>query len=493
MLNWRLLFDTADFPPRWRCGHWTPLHGWTHIVSDVAIFGAYAMIPLTLAYFVFKRKDVPFPPVFWLFALFIFSCGFGHLIDATLFWNPWYRLWGTVKLLTAIASWATVIALLRVMPEAIRLPGMVVMNQQLATEVAERQRAEERFRNVVESAPNAIVLVDSAGRISLLNRQLEALFGYRREELLGQNIDILVPERYRGQHPGHRTPFFASPQTRAMGAGRDLFGLRKDGTEVPIEIGLNPVKTAEGVSVLASVIDITERKRAENVMRASLAVKETLLQEIHHRVKNNLQVISSLLQLQADDARDPALVTAFQGAQQRIRAMALVHEKLYQSHDGSGIDFADYLHSLLTQLVRSAKRGSAAVRTELDLQPVLLNVDIAISLGLIVTELVTNSLKYAFQNREEGRLRVSLGSAPNGWHRLDVMDDGPGLPPDMDSTKGSTTGLRLVHDLTRQIGGVLSIGKEGGASFSLLFCATYPTTETPSPPGADAQPQSPTL
>ena len=134
-------------------------------------------------------------------------------------------------------------------------------------DITERKRAEERFRQVVESAPNAMIMVDRKGKITLVNRQAESLFGYTREDLIGKTIEQLVPERFRGHHPGHRDSFFGDPKARSMGAGRDLFGLRKDGSEVPIEIGLNPIETQEGIFTLASIIDITERKRAEERLR----------------------------------------------------------------------------------------------------------------------------------------------------------------------------------------------------------------------------------
>ena len=134
-------------------------------------------------------------------------------------------------------------------------------------DITERKRAEERFRLVVEASPSAMIMVDKQGRITLVNAQTEKLFGHSRAELLGQSIEMLVPERYRAAHPGHRTGFFQSPSVRAMGAGRDLYGLHKNGSELPIEIGLNPVHTDEGHFVLASIIDINERKRAEERFR----------------------------------------------------------------------------------------------------------------------------------------------------------------------------------------------------------------------------------
>ena len=144
-------------------------------------------------------------------------------------------------------------------------------------DITERKRAEERFRRVVESAPNAIILVGQDGRITLVNAQTEKLFGYGRDELVGQLVDILVPERFRGMHGGYRSSFFANPSVRAMGAGRDLYGLRKDGREFPVEIGLNPIQSDEGDLVLTSVIDITERKRAEAGMsRLMQEMQETV-------------------------------------------------------------------------------------------------------------------------------------------------------------------------------------------------------------------------
>src|ERR1044072_8141272 len=120
----RNLFDTTDFPPRWHCGNWSTEHGWLHVLSDAAIFGAYTAIPCVLAFFILRRKDVPFPRILWLFVAFIFACGFGHLIEAGIFWHPVYRLSGLVKFSTALVSWATVFALVWIVPQALHLPGL---------------------------------------------------------------------------------------------------------------------------------------------------------------------------------------------------------------------------------------------------------------------------------------------------------------------------------------------------------------------------------
>ncbi len=160
------LFDTSGFPARWHCGLWSDAWGWLHIGSDVAIFGAYTAIPVVLAYFVLRKPDIPFPKIFWLFVAFIFSCGFGHVLEAVIFWHPGYRFAGVVKLFTAIVSWGTVVALVFIVPMALRFPGLAKLNAELKLsnvelqelmerlqertgslqiEVAERQRAEERL------------------------------------------------------------------------------------------------------------------------------------------------------------------------------------------------------------------------------------------------------------------------------------------------------------------------------------------------------------
>lgn len=147
------LFDTSDFPARWHCGDWTDGHGWLHISSDIAIFLAYAAIPLSIAFFVLRKRDVPFPRIFWLFAAFIFSCGSVHLVEAIIFWQPVYRLSGLMKLGTAVVSWATVVALIRVMPAAMALPGLAKMNEDLEEANRRLEDANTRLQDeIVERA-----------------------------------------------------------------------------------------------------------------------------------------------------------------------------------------------------------------------------------------------------------------------------------------------------------------------------------------------------
>jgi len=142
-LTW--LFETEFWPARWHCGEWSDSLGWLHVISDSLVFGAYVAIPLVLAYFVLHRKDTVFPRIFWLFALFIFTCGTTHLIEAVIFWQPVYRFAGVLKFLTAVVSWLTVGALIRIVPQALEFPGLAIVNAQLQSEVQERRAAQQKF------------------------------------------------------------------------------------------------------------------------------------------------------------------------------------------------------------------------------------------------------------------------------------------------------------------------------------------------------------
>jgi PAS domain S-box-containing protein len=328
----------------------------------------------------------------------------------------------------------------------------------------------------------------------MANAQAEKLFGYERTELLGEAMEMLVPERFRAPQPGLQHGFFAAPQARPMGAGRDLYGLRKDGSEVLIETGLSPIQTAEGHFVLASVIDITERKRTEErlrrfnaelerrveehtaeltesaaQLRSSLREREVLLQETHHRVKNNLQIVASLLSLQSADIRDPQLVAHFQESQGRIRSMALIHEKLYQSESLARVDLAEYMHSLVGNLFRTYVANDN-VSLDVRLDPAPVSIDTAVPMGLLLNELVTNALKYAFPEGRRGCLLVALEAKPDGELVLRVEDDGVGMAPDFQFEHSKTLGLRLVRMLAKQLRAEVAFRSESGhTEFEIRF------------------------
>ena len=235
-----------------------------------------------------------------------------------------------------------------------------------------------------------------------------------------------------------------------------------------------PIHDAEGkvIGGVAVTVDVTGRKRAEERIQASLREKEVLLKEIHHRVKNNLQVISSLVDLQADVLGDAALRGVFADLRDRVRSMALVHERLYQSESLARVDFAEYARSLLSYLWRAHTGSQAGIRLKLNLQPVSLSVETAVPCGLILNELAANAIKHAFRGRSDGEVTVTLHASPEGRVRLCVSDNGVGLPSGLDWRQSPSMGLGLVRMLAGQLNGTLEAGLGGGTHFEIAFAQT---------------------
>ena len=361
-------------------------------------------------------------------------------------------------------------------------------------DITERKRSVEQFRLAIEAAPTGMLMVNDQGVIVLVNVQIERLFGYPRSELLGKKIELLVPARFRGNHPGFRQAFFGDPLARAMGGGRDLYGVRKDGSEVPIEIGLNPLTTPDGAFVLSSVVDITERKRAEserenllgqlralNVdlekrvgertaeLTATLREREVLLQEIHHRVKNNLQVISSLINLQVRQLEDRSSRDALEECQTRVQAIALIHEKLYQSKDYSRVPFSEYARGLADNVFSALGVSNNQIKLKLVIEDVSLGVNKAIPCGLILNELITNSLKHAFPDARQGLVQVELRRVGSQDLALSVRDNGVGMPKGFKVSDSTSMGMSLVYTLVEQLEGHLEIEDGPGAAFLVRF------------------------
>lgn len=472
-------------------------------------------------------------------------------------------------------------------------------------DVTERERASEQFHAALEAAPTGMLMIDEAGTIALVNAQLEAVFGYGRDELLGKPIEMLIPEQHRSPHSALRLAFFANPQNRTMAAGRELYGLRKDGSLVPIEIGLNPLHTSAGHFVLSSISDITFRERAnetqqtmtalvestsdaivtkdltgiirswnpaaehllgytademkgQSVLRlipadrreeemdilarvrngqtidnfetirlrkdgtsvdvsltispilgragqivyaskimrditsqkraaealravnaelevriktrtSELLERESMLQEIHHRVKNNLQVISSLINMQIRGLKDESSRMVLRDCQSRVMTMAQIHEMLYQSENYAQVPFDVYARDLASGILSASSISRGNVTLEFELEAVPLPVEQAIPCGLILNELVANSLKHGFPNGGRGTIRVALRFAPDHSVMLSVGDDGIGIPPALDLEHLDSLGVQLVMTLVEQLEGRLEIIRSPGSTFRIVF------------------------
>ena len=346
-------------------------------------------------------------------------------------------------------------------------------------DLSQRKRLEKRFRQVVESSPNAMVMVNQSGSIEMVNAQAERLFGYRREELLGRTIEDLVPSRFRAHHPEQRRRFFRNMERRPMGAGRDLYALRKDGSEVAVEIGLSPVTTDDGDMVLSVIVDISDRKQKEKRIQQALEEKEALLREkdvllaeIHHRVKNNLQVVDSLLGLQSARVTDQVALDTLRDSQNRIRSMALIHQTLYQSKDFAEVNFTQLLDTLVPQLTSSYGIDPELIKLSICIADVGLPINSAVPCGLIVNELMSNAFKHAFPNGRQGWIELNLASEVvdgGDYVVLTFADNGVGIPAHLDLDNPATLGLQLLPLLASQLHGTLRIERADPTRFTLRF------------------------
>lgn len=260
MLDWLndLLNASSSFMPHGACYLWFPALLWLHVLSDGFIVLAYASIPFALVYFVYKRKDLIYRWVFLLFGTFILLCGATHLMSIWTVWHPDYWLDGFIKLATALVSMLTAFLVWPLMPKLLKLPSTRAL-----------EASEAYMRAIFNATPDAMLISDDEGRITMVNRQGELMLGYSAAELIGQPIEMLVPERFRGHHVQLRQGFMASPYTRTMGSGRVVLALRKDQTEVNVEISLSLIETDQGRLFASALRDITQRKNMEDVLRAS--------------------------------------------------------------------------------------------------------------------------------------------------------------------------------------------------------------------------------
>jgi PAS domain S-box-containing protein len=334
------------------------------------------------------------------------------------------------------------------------------------------KESEERFRTLIEWTPQALV-VHRNDQLLYANPAALRMFGATSaQELLGQSVLRLV-------HPEDRQKTIEDNQQCAQQGVQPVHQqrfLRLDGSVFDVEVSAMAIQFDAQPALQMAAYDITERKRAELALTDSLREKEALLNEVHHRVKNNLQVISSLLRLEAGRSRQPETSSVMQEMQGRIRTMALLYETLYRTASFASVNLADYLKQIATQVFRAQSSGK--VQLQLALSAVQVSMDTATPCGLLVNELISNGLKHAFPDGCQGELTVSLwpGSPSLGVGQtwcIGVSDNGVGLPADFEQRRHQSLGLQLAGDLARQLGGVLDIqqGTDGstGASFSVLF------------------------
>jgi len=334
----------------------------------------------------------------------------------------------------------------------------------IGTDITERKRAEDEVKEsrgflaaVIENIPDPIYIKDRQFRFAEVNNAFLHRHKVAREEIIGKTR-------------------FRETDAEIFKTGRKLdipeqHYADADGNQHWTHIKKVPLTDESGeiTHVLTISQDITERKRAQEQIKASLNEKEILLTEIHHRVKNNMQIITSLLNLQSRYVKDKHDLEIFKDSQNRITSMALIHENLYQSQDLARIDFADYVQKLASHLFSLYSVSMAVIKLSINIKDVLLDINTAIPCGLIINELVSNSLKYAFPNNREGEIQIKLYASKDDTFSLIVRDNGIGLPEDLDFRDTESLGLQLVTALVEQLKGTIELDRSEGTAFEIVF------------------------
>lgn len=380
--------------------------------------------------------------------------------------------------------------------------GPLVMSA--VRDITARKRADQKFRDLLEAAPDAMVIVNRAGCIVLVNSQTQRMFGWTREELLGHPVEMLVPARFRGGHGGHREGFFGAPRTRSMGEGRELYGLRRDGTEFPVEISLSPIETEEGLLVSSTIRDATERRRVEQTLQEANRMKSVFLASMSHELRTPLNGIIGFAELLHDEKAGP--VTAKQKSylgdvlSSGRHLLRLINDVLDLSKVEAGrmdlfpeeFVLSEAVEEASLALVPAAEAKRLTLRRNVppDLGPVRLDRQ---KLQQVLHNLLSNAVKFT---DEGGRIEVRARQLPGGLLEIAVEDTGIGIHPgDLDKLfrefqqldsgaarrfQGTGLGLALTRKLVELQGGTVAVTSEPGRGST--FVVHLPARLPLSPP-----------
>lgn len=332
----------------------------------------------------------------------------------------------------------------------------------------ELRLSEERHRAIYDQAYIGIARIAKMGRFLLVNERLCDMLDYAAEELYKKTFyELASPEEVEES----LVDWDQLLSGKIKNFSREQTYIRKDGQLLRANVTVSLVRdTNDSPNYFVAVFeDITERKEYERQLEESLKEKEVLLKEVHHRVKNNMQVISSILNLQSSYIEDETALSILRESQDRIKSMSFVHESLYQSKTLSEVNFAEYIQNITRNLYHSYARPEGGIELEFRLENIYLNLDTSIPCGLIINELISNSLKYAFTGREKGVIEVGFSKQPDGKLKLIISDNGIGLPDNFDIENSESLGLQLVTTLITQVSGELEIDNKNGTRFKIVF------------------------
>jgi two-component sensor histidine kinase len=314
----------------------------------------------------------------------------------------------------------------------------------------ELSASEARFRNIAGKNKDGMLILDLEGIILYTNQSARVILGRNTVEVIGEPFGILIQGDYESEI--------------------NIFPAK--GGPCIVELRVSEIEWEGKPSSLVFIHDITRRTQAELELKKALEEKEVLLEELHHRVRSNLQVIYSLLNIQELSLKDKAASDAFKESKNRVRTMGLIHEKLYQTGNVSTFNFPDYIHSLVTHLFNSYSLLAGKVQLKMEVEDISLDLDTAVHLGLIVNELVSNAFKYAFPGKREGYLEVYLGknNGEEDDNTLIIRDNGIGIPDSVGFRKGSSgLGMQIINSLVKKLHGHIDIDRKDGTTFTIKF------------------------
>ena len=528
------LLDSSMFSPHGICLLWEPELIWLHVVSDALIAMAYFSIPIALAIFVSKRRDLKFGWVYWAFGVFILACGFTHVLSIYTLWVPIYGIEGLVKAATAIASVLTAGMLWPLLPELLTIPSPFELRQvraaleeeemkgrgaeRLLAQFQETQRALResmaRLTAVVETAVDGFILIDSRGRILLFNPACERLFGYRADEVFQENVKLLMPQTYSLHHDDYLRNFLRTGERKIIGIGREVVGRRKDGSTFPMDLSVGEAKQ-DGESIFVGIIhDLTERKLTERQLQQAQKMEMVgqLSGGIAHDFNNLLTVIvgnaehlSEQLKSRLDlrQLADDICQAGERGAELTRRLLAFSRRQLLRPR---AIDCHELIASTC-KLLKRTLRENIEVTTAFNIDAIFAFADS----GQLESAVLNLALNAQDAMAAGGRLTISTGIASlddnyEGVHpdiesgeyaMIAVTDNGEGMTSDVAARafepffttkevgKGSGLGLSMVYGFVKQSNGHVSIYSEPGLGTTVRI---YLPNVTPSGSRSSSQP-----
>lgn len=347
---------------------------------------------------------------------------------------------------------------------------MALYKAKIETELEESQKW---LSTTLKSIGDAVIATDATGCVKFMNSVAESITGWHQTDVIGNPLKNIFNAINEGTKKQIENPVAKVLEGNTIvELSNHTILISNNGSQIHINYNAAPIRDNGGeiIGVVLILRDITERKQAEDKLRKSLAEKEVLLRELHHRVKNNMQIISSLLRLQSQTIKNKESIDIFRECQNRIRSMSLLHEKFYRSKDLLNIDFEEYIQELADGLVRSYGIGSDKIALKINVKGVSLGINLAIPCGLLINELISNSLKHAFPKGARGEIKVSLRATGKDQIELTASDNGVGIPKELDFRKTKSLGLQLVTTLVEdQLEGKIKLNRVEGTEFKIKF------------------------